>query len=89
MKKRHTREEERLHRAAVLLRFAVLIWIALILAILLAPECFAAAETAAAAAEIDPTTRRFAMIGAIAVGYRGTMLALKLDEPRRKRGYRR
>lgn len=88
MKKRHTREEERLHRAAVLLRFVVLIWIAFILAILLAPECFAA-ETAVAAAEIDPTTRRFAMIGAIAVGYYGTMLVLKLDEPRRKRGYRR
>lgn len=87
MKKRRTREEEYLRRAAVLLRFVVLIWIALILAILLTPECFAA-ETAVAAAETDPTTRRFAMIGAIAVGYYGTMLVLKLDEPRRKRGRR-
>ncbi|MFR2428057.1 MAG: hypothetical protein ACLS74_00955 [Oscillibacter sp.] len=102
MKKNRTREERALRYAAVLLRLTVLLWIAVLLLCLLEPGCLAmdaaaaAAETdpavtwlAAAAAETDPAVTWLAAVGAGWLTWRGMVLVLKLDEPRRKRTRRR
>lgn len=89
MKKNRTREEERLRRAAALLRFAVLMWIAVVLLCLLEPGCFAMDTAATAAAETDPAVTWLAAVGAGWLTWRGMVLVLKLDEPRRKRARRR
>lgn len=89
MKKNRTREERALRYAAALLRLTVLLWIAVLLLCLLEPGCLAADMTAAAAAETDPTVTWLAAVGAGWLTWRGMVLVLKLDEPRRKRGVRR
>ena len=89
MKKNRTREERALRYAAALLRLTVLLWIAVLLLCLLEPGCLAANMTAAAAAETDPTVTWLAAVGAGWLTWRGMVLVLKLDEPRRKRGARR
>lgn len=89
MKKNRTREERALRYAAVLLRLTVLLWIAVLLLCLLEPGCLAADMTAGAAAEIDPAVTWLAAVGAGWLTWRGMVLVLKLDEPRRKRGARR
>lgn len=89
MKKNRTREERALRYAAALLRLTVLLWIAVLLLCLLEPGCLAADMTAAAAAETDPTVTWLAAVGAGWLTWRGMLLVLKLDEPRRKRGVRR
>ena len=89
MKKNRTREERALHYAAALLRLTVLLWIAVLLLCLLEPGCLAADMTAGAAAETDPTVTWLAAVGAGWLTWRGMVLVLKLDEPRRKRGVRR
>ena len=88
MKKNRTREERALRYAAVLLRLTVLLWIAVLLLCLLEPGCLAM-DAAAAAAETDPTVTWLAAVGAGWRTWRGMVLVLKLDEPRRKRGVRR
>ena len=89
-KDRRTREEQALRRAQTLLRLTVLLWIAVLLLCLLEPGCLAAdAEAAAAAAETDPTVTWLAAVGAGWLTWRGMVLVLKLDEPRRKRTRRR
>lgn len=89
MKKNRTREEKALRYAAALLRLTVLLWIAVLLLCLLEPGCLAADMTAGAAAETDPTVTWLAAVGAGWLTWRGMVLVLKLDEPRRKRGVRR
>lgn len=89
MKKNRTREERALRYAAALLRLTVLLWIAALLLCLLEPGCLAADMTAGAAAETDPTVTWLAAVGAGWLTWRGMVLVLKLDEPRRKRGVRR
>lgn len=89
MKKNRTREEKALRYAAALLRLTVLLWIAVLLLCLLEPGCLAADMTAGAAAETDPTVTWLAAAGAGWLTWRGMVLVLKLDEPRRKRGVRR
>lgn len=89
MKKNRTREEERLRRAAALLRFAVLMWIAVVLLCLLEPGCFAMDAAAVTAAETDPAVTWLAAVGAAWLTWRAMVLVLKLDEPRRKRARRR
>lgn len=88
MKKNRTREERALRYAAALLRLAVLLWIAVLLLCLLEPGCLAM-DAAAAAAETDPAVTWLAAVGASWLTWRGMVLVLKLDEPRRKRGVRR
>lgn len=88
MKKNRTREERALRYAAALLRLTVLLWIAVLLLCLLEPGCFAM-DAAAAAAETDQTVTWLAAVGAAWLTWRGMVLVLKLDEPRRKRGVRR
>ena len=85
MKKNRTREERALRYAAALLRLAVLLWIAVLLLCLLEPGCLAMD----AAAETDPAVTWLAAVGAGWLTWRGMVLVLKLDEPRRKRGVRR
>ncbi len=85
---RRTREERALRRAQTLLRLAVLLWIAVLLLCLLSPDCLAM-DAAAAAAETDPAVTWLAAVGAGWLTWRGMVLVLKLDEPRRKRGARR
>lgn len=89
MKKNRTREERALRYAAALLRLTVLLWITVLLLCLLEPGCLAADMTAGAAAETDPTVTWLAAVGAGWLTWRGMVLVLKLDEPRRKRGVRR
>ena len=89
MKKNRTREERALRYAAALLRLTVLLWIAVLLLCLLEPGCFAMDMTAGAATETDPTVMWLAAVGAGWLTWRGMVLVLKLDEPRRKRGVRR
>lgn len=89
MKKNRTREERALRYAAALLRLAVLLWIAVLLLCLLEPGCLAADMTAGAAAETDSAVTWLAAVGAGWLTWRGMVLVLKLDEPRRKRGVRR
>lgn len=89
MKKNRTREERALRYAAALLRLTVLLWIAVLLLCLLEPGCLAADMTAGAAAETDPAVTWLAAVGAAWLTWRGMVLVLKLDEPRRKRGVRR
>nr|DAI80700.1 MAG TPA: hypothetical protein [Bacteriophage sp.] len=89
MKKNRTREERALRYAAALLRLTVLLWIAVLLLCLLEPGCLAADMTAGAAVETDPTVTWLAAVGARWLTWRGMVLVLKLDEPRRKRGVRR
>ena len=89
MKKNRTREERALRYAAALLRLTVLLWIAVLLLCLLEPGCLAADMTAGAAVETDPTVTWLAAVGAGWLTWRGMVLGLKLDEPRRKRGVRR
>lgn len=89
MKKNRTREERALRYAAALLRLTVLLWIAVLLLCLLEPGCLAADMTAGAAVETDPTVTWLAAVGAGWLTWRGMVLVLKLDEPRRKRGVRR
>ena len=89
MKKNRTREERALRYAAALLRLTVLLWIAVLLLCLLEPWCLAADMTAGAAAETEPTVTWLAAVGAGWLTWRGMVLVLKLDEPRRKRGVRR
>ena len=48
-----------------------------------------ATPLAAAAAETDPAVTWLAAVGAGWLTWRGMVLVLKLDEPRRKRGVRR
>lgn len=88
MKKNRTREERALRYAAALLRLTVLLWIAVLLLCLLEPGCLAI-DAAAAAAETDQTVTWLAAVGAAWLTWRGMVLVLKLDEPRRKRGVRR
>lgn len=88
MKKNRTREERALRYAAVLLRLTVLLWIAVLLLCLLEPGCLAM-DAAAAAAETDPTVTWLAAVGTGWLTWRGMVLVLKLDEPRRKRTRRR
>lgn len=88
MKKNRTREERALRYAAALLRLTVLLWIAVLLLCLLEPGCLAM-DAAAAAAETDQTVTWLAAVGAAWLTWRGMVLVLKLDEPRRKRGVRR
>lgn len=88
MKKNRTREERALRYAAALLRLTVLLWIAVLLLCLLEPGCLAM-DAAAAAAETDPTVTWLAAVDAGWLTWRGMVLVLKLDEPRRKRGVRR
>lgn len=88
MKKNRTREERALRYAAALLRLTVLLWIAVLLLCLLEPGCLAM-DAAAAAAETDPAVTWLAAVGAGWLTWRGMMLALKLDEPGRKRTRRR
>lgn len=88
MKKNRTREERALRYAAALLRLAVLLWIAVLLLCLLEPGCLAM-DAAAAAAETDPAVTWLAAVGTGWLTWRGMVLVLKLDEPRRKRGVRR
>lgn len=88
MKKNRTREERALRYAAALLRLTVLLWIAVLLLCLLEPGCLAM-DAAAAAAETDPAVTWLAAVGAAWLTWRGMVLVLKLDEPRRKRGVRR
>lgn len=88
MKKNRTREERALRYAAALLRLTVLLWIAVLLLCLLEPGCLAM-DAAAAAVETDPTVTWLAAVGASWLTWRGMVLVLKLDEPRRKRGVRR
>lgn len=89
MKKNRTREERALRYAAALLRLTVLLWIAVLLLCLLEPGCLAADMTTGAAAETDPAVTRLAAVGAGWLTWRGMVLVLKLDEPRRKKGVRR
>lgn len=89
MKKNRTREERALRYAAALLRLTVLLWIVVLLLCLLEPGCLAADMTAGAAAETDQTVTWLAAVGAAWLTWRGMVLVLKLDEPRRKRGVRR
>lgn len=89
MKRKRTREEERLRRAATLLRFAVLMWIAVVLLCLLEPRCFAMDAAAATATGTDPTVTWLAAVGAAWLTWRAMALVLKLDEPRGKRARRR
>ena len=89
MKKNRTREERALRYAAALLRLTVLLWIAVLLLCLLEPGCLAMDAAAAAAAETDQTVTWLAAVGAGWLTWRGMVLVLKLDEPRRKRGVRR
>lgn len=86
-KDRRTREEQALRRAQTLLRLTVLLWIAVLLLCLLEPGCLAM-DAAAAAAETDPTVTWLAAVGAGWLTWRGMVLVLKLDEPRRKRARR-
>jgi hypothetical protein len=88
MKKNRTREERALRYAAALLRLTVLLWIAVLLLCLLEPGCLAM-DAAAAAAETDPAVTWLAAVGASWLTWRGMVLVLKLDEPRRKRTRRR
>ncbi len=88
MKKNRTREERALRYAAALLRLTVLLWIAVLLLCLLEPGCLAMDATAAAA-ETDPAVTWLAAVGAAWLTWRGMVLVLKLDEPRRKRARRR
>lgn len=88
MKKNRTREERALRYAAVLLRLTVLLWIAVLLLCLLEPGCLAM-DAAATAVETDPAVTWLAAVGASWLTWRGMLLVLKLDEPRRKRGVRR
>ena len=88
MKKNRTREERALRYAAALLRLTVLLWIAVLLLCLLEPGCLAM-DAAAAAAETDQTVTWLAAVGAAWLTWRGMVLVLKLDEPRRKRARRR
>lgn len=88
MKKNRTREERALRYAAALLRLTVLLWIAVLLLCLLEPGCLAM-DAAAAAAETDPTVTWLVAVGAGWLTWRGMVLVLKLDEPRRKRTRRR
>lgn len=89
MKKNRTREERAMRYAAALLRLTVLLWIAVLLLCLLEPGCLAADMTAGAAAKTDQTVTWLAAVGAGWLTWRGMVLILKLDEPRRKRGVRR
>ena len=86
-KDRRTREEQALRRAQTLLRLTVLLWIAVLLLCLLEPGCLAM-DAAAAAAETVPTVTWLAAVGAGWLTWRGMVLVLKLDEPRRKRARR-
>ena len=65
----------------------VLLWIAVLLLCLLEPGCLAM-DAAAAAAETDQTVTWLAAVGAGWLTWRGMVLVLKLDEPRRKRARR-
>lgn len=78
MRKNRTSEERRL-RAIVLLRAAVLLWVAALLLCLLAPGCLACETAGCTTAE---QVNGFTVLGAATAAYLITRALLWLDKPR-------
>lgn len=77
MRRNRTSEEQR-RLAIVLLRAAVLLWVAVLLLCLLSPECLACETTVCTDAE---QVNGFTVLGAVTAAYGISWVLFRLDKP--------